>query len=182
MKTFIASVSAALLLATPALAGDPKAAKGGEKAAADCHHPAQVKTEPRKAEAEQGWVLARGEKLKGEKAVSLQDLLKKPEAHDGKTVAVEAKIRKACAKKGCWMELATDDKSPGVRVTFKDYAFFVPLDSGGAMAKVEGVVKVAELTEGHAKHYEEEGAIVPRGKDGKPREVQLVASGVELRR
>ncbi|HLM46267.1 MAG TPA: DUF4920 domain-containing protein, partial [Myxococcaceae bacterium] len=92
--------------------------------------------------------------------------------------------RKACEKKGCWMELATaaDAKDPGVRVTFKDYGFFVPLDSAGSQARVEGVVQVAELSESRAKHYEGEGAIVPRGSDGKPREVQLVASGVELRR
>ena len=43
-------------------------------------------------------------------------------------------------------------------------------------------MKVAALDEGTAKHYEAEGATVPRGQDGKPREVQLVASGVELRR
>jgi hypothetical protein len=84
--------------------------------------------------------------------------------------------------KGCWMELAASEKGAGVRVTFKDYAFFVPVDSAGSSARVEGVVKVAELSEERAKHYESEGAIVPRGKDGKPREVQLVAYGVELRR
>ena len=69
-----------------------------------------------------------------------------------------------------------------VRVTFKDYGFFVPLDSAGSKAKVEGTVKVAVLAPEKAKHYESEGAVVPRGKDGKPREVQLVASGVELRK
>lgn len=179
MKTLLASVTALLVLATPALAGEGKAA-------ADCHHPADAAKKAAapaaKGAADQGWVLTRGEKLKGASSVALADLLKAPEKHDGKTVLVEAKIRKACQKKGCWMELATDEKSPGVRVTFKDYAFFVPMDSAGANARVEGVVKVAELSEGHAKHYEDEGAIVPRGKDGKPREVQLVASGVELRR
>jgi hypothetical protein len=54
--------------------------------------------------------------------------------------------------------------------------------SAGASARVEGVVQVKELSEATAKHYESEGAIVPRGSDGKPREVQLVATGVELRR
>ena len=59
---------------------------------------------------------------------------------------------------------------------------FVPIDSAGRTARVEGVVSVKTLTDEMAKHYESEGAIVPRGKDGKPREVQLVASGVELRK
>lgn len=126
-------------------------------------------------------VLLRGEKLKGAESVELAKLLNSPSDFEGKTVTVEAKIRKACEKKGCWMELSGGDKAMGVRVTFKDYGFFVPLDSAGKTAKVEGVVKVAVLDEARAKHYEAEGATVPKGKDGKYREVQLVASGVELR-
>ena len=91
-------------------------------------------------------------------------------------------MRRACETKGCWMELAATDKGPGVRVTFKDYGFFVPLDSAGAKAKVEGTVKVAVLAPEKAKHYESEGAQVAKAKDGSYREVQLVASGVELRK
>ena len=130
-------------------------------------------------------VIQRGEKLTGTaQKVTLDALLASPEQHAGKTVALEGTARKVCTKKGCWMELAAanDAKANGVRVTFKDYGFFVPLDSAGSQVKLEGVVKVAELTDANAKHLEAEGANVPRGKDGKPREVQLVANGVELRR
>jgi hypothetical protein len=126
-------------------------------------------------------VLLRGEKLKGAEVVELARLLKSPGDFEGKTVTVEAKVRKACEKKGCWMELSGGEKAMGVRVTFKDYGFFVPLDSAGKTARVEGVVKVAQLDEARAKHYEAEGATVPKSKDGKYTEVQLVASGVELR-
>jgi hypothetical protein len=126
-------------------------------------------------------VVVRGEKLTGAPAVKLSALLKEPEKHAGKTVTVEAKVRQACERKGCWMELAEKTDGPGVRVKFKDYGFFVPLDSAGSTAKVEGTVKVAELSEAMAKHYEEEGAKVHRGADGKAREVQLVATGVELK-
>jgi Domain of unknown function (DUF4920) len=129
-----------------------------------------------------GEVLLRGDKLKGAQKVALTDLLAKPAALDGKTVQLEGKVRKACERKGCWMELASADKGPGVRVTFKDYGFFVPLDSAGSTARVEGVVKVAALSDEAAKHLESEGATIPRGKDGKPQEVQLVAAGVELTR
>ncbi len=127
-------------------------------------------------------VITRGEKLKGAPKVALVDLLQAPQQHEGKTVSVEGKVRKACDRKGCWMELASLDKGPGVRVTFKDYGFFVPLDSAGAFATVEGEVKVAELSPAKAKHYESEGAIVPHDASGQAREVQLVATGVELRR
>lgn len=184
MKTLRSALLMMAAVPLLALAGDPASAAhkhSSKESEADCHHP------PQKAEAaapQEGWKLTRGEALKGAPAVKLADLLAKPQPHDGKTVLLEGQVRKACEKKGCWMELATaeDAKGPGVRVTFKDYGFFVPLDSAGSTARVEGVVKVAELSDERAKHYEGEGAIVPRGKDGKAREVQLVASGVELRR
>lgn len=129
-----------------------------------------------------GELIARGEKLKGLPATDLAKVLASPTDFEGKTVAVEARVRKACEKKGCWMEVAAADKGPGVRVTFKDYGFFVPLDSAGSTAKLEGVIKVAMLDEAKARHLESEGATIPRGKDGKYREVQLVATGVELKR
>lgn len=127
-------------------------------------------------------VMLRGEKLKGLPSVELSRVLARPEEFDGKTVAVEAKIRRACQKKGCWMELATSEDGPGVRVTFKDYGFFVPLDSAGTTARVEGTVKVATLSAARAKHLEAEGAHVARSPSGETHEVQLVASGVELRK
>lgn len=152
--------------------------KHDKAAAADCHGAgAQAAAAPAKSD---GSILVRGEKLKGLTPVTLDKLLTSPTEFEGKDVQVEAKVRKACEKKGCWMELG--DKGPGVRVTFKDYGFFVPLDSAGSTAKVEGTVKVAELAPEKAKHLEAEGAKVAKGKDGKYREVQLVALGVELRR
>jgi hypothetical protein len=164
------SAAAALLLAGSPAASDE----------AECHHPATAEG----AAKDDAAVLSRGEKLKGLPKTELDKVLKTPADFDGKTVALEGTVRRACERKGCWMELAAakEQKGPGVRVTFKDYGFFVPTDSAGRTAKVEGVVKVAELSEDRAKHYESEGAIVPRGKDGKPREVELVASGVELRK
>jgi hypothetical protein len=184
MKTLRSSLLMLVAVPLVALAGEPAAKhEKHEKHEADCHHP-PAPTQAAAPQAGGGWKLTRGEALKGAPAVKLADLLAKPQEHQGKTVLLEGQVRKACEKKGCWMELATaqDAKGPGVRVTFKDYGFFVPLDSAGSQARVEGLVQVAELSESRAKHYEGEGAIVPRGSDGKPREVQLVATGVELRR
>lgn len=164
------------------LAGNPDSCDSASKTkdSAECHHPS---SDPGAAATSSDAVLLRGEKLKGLPKAELAAVLKTPADFDGKSVLLEAKVRKACERKGCWMELSPPTgKGPGVRVTFKDYGFFVPLDSAGRTAKVEGVVTVAELSEERAKHYESEGAVVPRGKDGKPREVQLVASGVELRK
>ena len=173
------------LLALPclALAGEGAGARSGHEGhehgdEAECHHPPQAA----RAAATDGWVLTRGQKLQGAPAVSLAELLDKPQAHEGKTVLLEGRVRQACQRRGCWMELAPADKGAGVRVTFKDYGFFVPPDAAGAQARVEGVVQLAELSDKAARHYESEGAQVTRGPDGKAREVRLVASGLELRR
>ncbi|MFN7131804.1 MAG: DUF4920 domain-containing protein [Myxococcales bacterium] len=138
-----------------------------------------------KKEAKAEDVIRRGEPLSGKSPrVAFADVAKNPGAYAGKTVTIDGAVRKACSKKGCWMELAEapDAKSPGARVTFKDYGFFVPTDSKGSKATVEGVVELTTLSEADAKHLEAEGAQIPRDAEGKPSEVRIVASGVELRR
>jgi hypothetical protein len=114
--------------------------------------------------------------------VALDDVLAKPEAFTSGVVTVEGHVRKACTRKGCWMELgARDPKKPGARITFKDYGFFVPTDSAGADARVQGNVQLDTLSAAAVRHYEEEGAVFPSKKpDGTAPEVRLVASGVEM--
>jgi hypothetical protein len=77
------------------------------------------------------------------------------------------------------MTLKSGDRS--VRVTFKDYGFFVPMDSVGATAVMEGVFSVKTIPEATAKHYAGE---TPGGKPGEingdQRELTFIASGVEL--
>ena len=141
----------------------------------DCHHD-DAAHEEAKAD-----VIKRGVAFTDSKKVELSELLQKPEGFDKQTVTTEGTVRQVCQKKGCWMEIAADGKGPGARITFKDYEFFVPKDAAGKKAKIEGSVKLAELSEERAKHYASEGATVPRSADGKAREVQLVATAVELR-
>ena len=81
------------------------------------------------------------------------------------------------------MEIATgsDPALPGCRVTFKDYGFFVPTDSAGARAKVQGTLGVNTLPPERVAHLESEGGRFPSKKaDGSVDELRLVASGVEL--
>jgi hypothetical protein len=117
-------------------------------------------------------------------AVPLDQVLAAPDKFKDKQVVVDGKVRQVCTRKGCWMELAmaTDPAAPGCRVTFKDYAFFVPTSSKGSTARVEGTVAVKVLTKDEADHYASEGATLNREKDGSAREVRIIASGVELKR
>jgi hypothetical protein len=111
--------------------------------------------------------------------VALADLVKDPAAWSGKTVKTEGTVSSVCQEKGCWMVLKSGEQS--VRVRFKDYGFFVPKDSAGATAVMEGVFTVKTVPEATAKHYAEE---TPGGKPaevkGDQKELSFLASGVEL--
>jgi hypothetical protein len=115
----------------------------------------------------------------------LGELLKEPERYQASPIIVEGEVRRACNRKGCWMELATshDPEAPGFRVTFKDYGFFVPTDSAGAHARIQGTVEIETIEASHVQHLEEEGArFEHKAADGTARETRFVATGVELER
>lgn len=128
-----------------------------------------------------GETLTRGAAISPDaKAVPLATVLENPEAYTKTSVVVEGVVTTACERKGCWMQLATAAGEEGVRVTFKDYAFFVPLDSKGMKARIEGIAEVKKLSKSDADHLSEEGARLQRNEDGTANEVSIVASGVEL--
>lgn len=75
-------------------------------------------------------------------------------ANLNKPVRIEAKIAEVCQMKGCWMVLVDGEHT--LRVTFKDYGFFVPKDSAGKMVIVEGQVSETTISEAQARHYAED--------------------------
>ena len=94
-------------------------------------------------------------------------------------------MRRVCKKMGCWMELATAKQAtaPGCRVFFGAHQFFVPKDSDGARARVQGEVQLKKVDASFVQHLEEEGAsFKAKNADGTADEVRLVATGVELKR
>ena len=124
-----------------------------------------------------------GESIKPGESAPLGTVLSGPAGFAGRSVIVEGAVRQACTRRGCWMELAEslDKSQPGCRVTFKDYGFFVPLDSAGKKARVQGQVQVKTVQPSSVKHMEEEGAhFASKNPDGSANEVRIVATGVEL--
>ena len=127
-------------------------------------------------------VLKRGDLVGKAKAVSLAKVLKKPADYVGKSVRVEGVIVRSCKMEGCWMELAPTAKAKSVRVTFKNHAFFIPLDSAGMRAKAEGIFTIKTLSKKEVDHLvNEDGAKFENiNKDGTVTEVSFEATGVEL--
>ena len=104
-----------------------------------------------------------GASLSGNPPLGLAAVLTAPDSFCGKTVVVDGSVRATCTRKGCWMELApsTDKDAPGCRVTFKDYGFFVPLNSQGSDARVEGQVSVKAIPATEVAHLKSEGGRFP---------------------
>lgn len=129
-----------------------------------------------------GEVIHRGTPVGTATRAELAAVLAAPEQHTTTAVLVEGVIIRSCTSKGCWMQLAPSGNVEGVRVTFKDYAFFIPVNSAGMSARVEGVVELKKHTAAQARHLAEEGARLRLETDGSATEVTFVATGVELRR
>src|ERR1051325_2327615 len=127
-------------------------------------------------------VMKRGEPIsKDAKATPLADVLASPDKYSKDAVLVEGVIENVCQMKGCWMQLTPEAGKAGIRVTFKDYGFFVPTDSKGMKGRAEGMVTVKTLSKKESDHREhEDGATLKRNADRPATEVACVASGVEL--
>jgi hypothetical protein len=114
-----------------------------------------------------------------ERPTALAEVLRAPERFAEEPILLHGRISDVCQRKGCWTILR--DGADQVRVRFRDYGFFLPTDSTGAEAFVEGVIRVETLSEKAARHYEAESRDGdPDAVTGPRREVGVVASGVRL--
>ncbi|MBK7393899.1 MAG: DUF4920 domain-containing protein [Chloracidobacterium sp.] len=128
--------------------------------------------------------LKRGEPIGSAKKVSLNKVLKDPSKYAGKTVRIEGVVVRSCKTEGCWAEVAENKDSKSVRVKMKGHAFFIPLQSAGAKARVEGTVQVKTLSKAEVDHMiEDDGAkFDTRNADGTVTEVSFEATGIELKK
>lgn len=122
----------------------------------------------------------RGDALGDSPVVHIDSILANPEAYTDKSIMIVGDVGAVCPNKGCWMQVTSPKGKNAVRVAFKDYAFFVPLDSKGMHVKAEGEVKIQVLSKEDVEHYVEEGAEMDVRPDGTALEVSFLASGVEL--
>lgn len=93
-----------------------------------------------------------GDKITSEGAVSIDELAKLMGDKTELAIKLEAPIDAVCQKKGCWMDLKTTN-GESVRVTFKDYAFFMPKDASGKTAIVDGTAKIEETSVADLQEY-----------------------------
>lgn len=117
-----------------------------------------------------------GAQITSKDALPTSAMVEAAQGSDSISVKFEGEIDQVCQMKGCWMTLKSADGN-SIRVTFKDYGFFVPKEAGGSRVIVEGVAAVKELDEATARHYAEDAG---REFDAAAnlKEISVVASGV----
>ena len=126
---------------------------------------------------------AYGDAILTNDAAPLASLTSQVEGKDSVTLTLKGTIEKTCAKKGCWMSVQ-DENGVATRVTFKNYGFFVPLDStagkevvfsGVAKRKITDVPTLRHFAEDAGKTQAEIDAITTPKE-----EIEFVANGVVI--
>ena len=99
-----------------------------------------------------GWY---GEQFEVGKVMTAAELAALPHDQLGQEVTVEGTILECCRKKGCWM---TVDLGEGkeMRVSFKDYGFFVPLNADGRAITMKGFAYLDTIDVDMIRHFAED--------------------------
>ncbi|MDH4069399.1 MAG: DUF4920 domain-containing protein [Ignavibacteria bacterium] len=87
-------------------------------------------------------------------SITVTNLVEAASELEGKSIIVEGIAGSVCQNRGCWMYVTDGDAT--VRITFKDYAFFVPIGSEGKKVRVEGIVQRKIVSKETLQHWEEE--------------------------
>jgi hypothetical protein len=107
------------------------------------------------------------------------EVVSDPAKYADTPVLVRGTISDVCQRKGCWLVLS--DGARSVQIRFADYGFFVPKDSRGKQAYVEGRVKAETLSEEEARHYAAESIEGdPSAIRGPQEVVSFTATGVRI--
>jgi hypothetical protein len=120
-----------------------------------------------------------GAPLKSRQAIPIEAAIKQLASQRTAQVVVQSKVGKVCTAKGCWLGLSSADGE--VRVTFKDYAFFVPASLVGQTVLVEGTLEKVTLSLAETRHYVEDAGGDPATVTQPRVEYRIVASGVEVK-
>lgn len=184
LAAFIGSVASACRAEAPSASPSPDEA--APSAAKDEHALETKGTVPDdRDQVDPDGVVRRGKPLSPGEPIAVDEAWARADALDGQRVMITGLVDRVCRKKGCWMAITAEDGDRPIRVTFEDYGFFVPRESPGMVAVVEGELALRTLDVETAQHYENDRV---EGTDEKPktitepkRELAIVASALELR-
>jgi hypothetical protein len=130
-------------------------------------------------------VVRRGTELPKEATlVSVADCVAKADELSGKDVKISGRVQQVCVKKGCWWSIENPkDPTQRIRVTHKDYGFFVPKDAKGQDAIAYGTLEVKKMSEEEAVHMAKDEGQTAIDPATLPKvELRLLASAIEMKK
>jgi hypothetical protein len=109
----------------------------------------------------------------------LGELINDSDKYQDQEVLLETRIAKVCQKKGCFF-VATEGAATA-RVSFRDYGFFIPTDSGGKDVLLLGTFSRTSVSEEEAEHFATD---LGETANSRPEDFQysIVASAVQIPR
>ncbi len=93
-----------------------------------------------------------GAEITADQAVPVSDVIDQFVLDSEAPFKISGVLYEVCAEKGCWSKLQTEDGRI-VRITFKDYGFFLPTDAAGRQIVAEGVGLRKETSVDELRHY-----------------------------
>ena len=87
-----------------------------------------------------------GKKLTLTEVTNISEILATPKQYVDKRVLVKAMVVEVCAKRGCWLDLASDKPFEKIQIKVLDGEIVFPMSASGKEALVEGVVEALEFS------------------------------------
>jgi len=97
-----------------------------------------------------------GKIIEADGAKMIDQFATEMEGKDSLKIKIQAVAADVCQNKGCWMKVQTADGSM-MRIKFKDYGFFVPMDISGKNVIFEGLAYKDTTSVEDLKHYAMDG-------------------------
>lgn len=96
-----------------------------------------------------------GQAIAAEGALAAAEVPALLQGKDSVYVSLKGNALGSCAKKGCWMNVGLAE-GENMRVTFKDYGFFVPKDLSGQEVVMEGMLRRKVSSVEEQRHFAED--------------------------
>ena len=93
-----------------------------------------------------------GVRVQRDGAVPVTSLSTLMTEEDSLNIKLRGTIAEVCQKKGCWMTMDIGSGNT-MRVTFRDYGFFIPKDAHGKKVIIKGTAKKELVTVEALRHY-----------------------------
>jgi hypothetical protein len=104
-----------------------------------------------------------GNNLTLKEKTKISQILNNPSEYIGKKVLVEGVIIDVCPKRGCWLEVASDEEFQKIKIKVNDGEIIFPMEARGKNVLVEGEVYEIKMTKeqaiARAEHEAEEKGI-----------------------